>query len=146
MDHALRIDLFDRPDVGDLGGTEEMVGCAFPPTVKTPLVITHEVFPRQHRVLLHPNQRLREVQPAAFQDGRIIGHIGVAAPDVEGATRLQYAGQVAKPRLQETVELSFRNEVVRQGTVFGPQFPMCGFGFLGMASQVELLVMSNFVE
>ena len=64
VDHALRADLLDGPQVGGVVGAEELVGGALAPAVEAPLVRPHVVLAGQHRVLLVPDDRLGEVQAA----------------------------------------------------------------------------------
>src|SRR5262245_56120307 len=68
VDHFGRRDLLDAPDVGgvrDVG--VEVVGRAFLPAVEAPLMISHEVFSREHRPFLHPDHGLGEVEPRGLE-------------------------------------------------------------------------------
>ena len=63
MDHLVRADLLDRPDVGHVRWAEEAVGGTLPPAIEGELVVGHEFLAREHRVLLDPDERLAEVEP-----------------------------------------------------------------------------------
>jgi len=82
-------------------------------------VRAHEVLPRQDRVLLVPDDGLREVQPVPLEHGRVVAAVGVAAPDVEPAAGDQHPRDIAEPRLQEPVERLVGDEVVRQRIIKG---------------------------
>jgi hypothetical protein len=58
-------------------------------------MVAHEVLAGEHRMFLDPDDGLREVQPALGQRRRIVGAVGVAAPEVESAARLECLGQIA---------------------------------------------------
>ena len=60
-------------------------------------------------MLLVPDDALREVQAVLLQERRIVAEVGVAAPDVEPAPRLQHAGHVAEPGVEQAVELLVRS-------------------------------------
>src|SRR6516164_3375145 len=82
VDHALRAYLSHRPDVPYIGWPVKFVSSTLPPAVKTPFVITHVVLPRQHGVLLDPNDGLREIQAGRLEHRWIVATIGVASPNV----------------------------------------------------------------
>ena len=92
-------------------------------------------------MLLVPHDPLAEVETMLLEEGRIVAEVGIAAPHVEPSPRQQHAGDVAEPRIEQPVELFIRDEIVRQGTVFGPQLLPRRLRLAGMAGQVEPLVM-----
>lgn len=132
--------LTDQTSVALLGA-EELMGGVFFPAVEAPLVVTHEVLARQHRMLLHPDDGLGEVQARGLQHWGVVGAIGVAAPDVGSASREQHAGQIAKPGVQQALKFLVGDKVVGQGPVFGLQLPGCPLRFLGVAGEIQRLVM-----
>src|SRR4051794_10122675 len=109
------------PEVRRVVGTEVTMGGAFFPPVKRPLMSAHVILARQHGMLLVPNDGLREVESAGFEDWWVIAAIGVTAPDVEAVAREQNAGDVAEPGLKKGVELAVADEVISQWPILGPQ-------------------------
>src|SRR5215831_2890796 len=101
MHHTLRIDLADGPEVGGVGWSEELVGGAQLPAIETPLVGTHEILARQHRVLLVPDNGLAEIEVVGLEDRRIVATVGIPTPNVEASAWLQNPGQIAEPSLQQ---------------------------------------------
>src|ERR1043166_4736660 len=97
MDHRLRIDLLDVPEVSCVVWTEESMRGTLAPAVETDFKRAHEVLPREHRVFLVPDNPLAEVQLVLLQERRIVPQVGVPAPDVETMARHQHSGDVAKP-------------------------------------------------
>src|SRR6185437_10824118 len=96
-------------------------------------------------MLLIPYNGLREVQPRRLENRRIVGTIGVAAPNVEGPTRQQHTREIAKPRLQQTHEFRVADEIIGQGSIAGTQLAVGGTCFLRMAGQIqELMVLGTF--
>jgi hypothetical protein len=94
-------------------------------------------------MLFVPDDVLREVQAAGFEDRRIIAQVRVAAPDVGGVARRQHASDVPEPGVQQLVERLIRDEIVGQGTILGPQLLAGRLGLAGMPHYVELLVMGH---
>ena len=122
-----------RPEVGHVGRPEEAVGGALLPAVEAPLVVAHEVLAREDRVLLVPDDRLAEVEPGASQGGRVVGDVGVAAPDVEarrpgaGPGRRCRTRPPAAPRTSSSVTKSFVERAV-----LGAQLAVGRLRLLGM--------------
>lgn len=94
-------------------------------------------------MLLDPDDRLAEVEAGIPQRRRVVGHVGVAAPDVEATTGTQDAGRVPEPRREQRRELVVGHEVVRERVVLGAQLPVGRLRLLGMAGEVERLVMGG---
>src|SRR5262245_20873339 len=104
MHHRLRRDFFDRPDVRDVIGPEELVGGAFAPTKKTPFVIAEKQLARQDWVLLHPNKLLRVVQSRLLECLGEVADIGVSSPDKKQAPGLERPSDVSEPGAHKLVE------------------------------------------
>src|SRR5262245_55758404 len=121
MDHALRCNLFDGPDVGGVAGAKELVCSPLTPSIKTPFVVGHEILSRKQRVYIEPNDGLGEVEAGGLQDRRIVGAICVPTPNVKGASRFQDTGDVAEPGVQQAVKLLLGHEIVDQGAILGTQ-------------------------
>src|SRR6516162_9718309 len=130
MHHVLRVDLFDVPQVQSVVGAEELVGGALTPTIEGDLEAAHEVLAGQDGVLLVPDDTLREVQATRLQHGRVVAQVSVPTPDIEGPAGLQDTREVAKPRMEQAVELLVTDEIIGQGAVLGPQLPGGRLGLL----------------
>ena len=52
----------------------------------------------------------------------------------------------AEPAVQQTVELGVGDVVVGQGAVLGPQLAVGGVGLLGMADDIQLLMVRRALE
>ena len=76
-----------------------------------------------------------------LQERRIVAEVGVAAPDVETVARQEDTGHVAKPCVEQAVELFVGDEVVGQRTILGTQLFVGRLAPSGVAGQVELVVM-----
>src|SRR5690606_1915510 len=59
---------------------------------------------------------------------------------IETPSRLEHASDVAEPSVEQQVKGLVGNEVIRQRTILGPHLLMRSLGLLGVAFQVELLV------
>ena len=98
-------------------------------------------------MLLHPDDRLGEIQARGLQHRRVVGDVGVAAPDVEPASRHEHAGQVAEPGVEQRVERFVLDEVAGSDT--GDSHPQLSrplgrrLGLLRVPGWVEPLVMSR---
>jgi len=77
---------------------------------------------------------------------RIVGTVGVAAPQVEGPARPEHAGDIAEPAAQQQLEGVGRQEVVGQGPVLGPEPPRGRLGLGGVAGPIQLLVVRGRLE
>jgi hypothetical protein len=84
-------------------------------------VTAHEVLAREVRVLLDPDDRLAGVEPGTGEGGWVVGHVGVAAPDVEGAAGAQDPRGVAVPGREALGELGVADEVALERAVLGAQ-------------------------
>ena len=91
---------------------------AFAPDVEAPLVVAHEVLARQDRMLLDPDDRLREIEIELFQDGWENRTIRVATPNVKTAPRLQHAPDIAEPEMQQMLVLVIREVIALQAASF----------------------------
>ena len=143
VDHALRVNLLDGPDVNRIVRPEELVAGAFFPAVKTPFVIAHEVLAGQDGVLLDPDDGLGEVQLAGLKHRRIIAAVRIASPQIEGFSWQQYPGQVPEPGVQEFFKVGFGKEVVDEGAVLGAQLFVSGVALARMAADVQPLMMGG---
>ena len=123
VDHALGIHLLHRPDVDRVRRAEELVTGPFAPAVERPLVVTHEVLPREHRVFLHPDDGLAEVEAPRLERWRVVRAVRVAAPYIKGATRQQHAREVAEPGQKHLAEGLVGDEVVGERSVLRPHAP-----------------------
>ncbi len=141
MDHRLRVDLLDGPNVDGVIGAKELMRGSLPPAVETPLVIPHEILPGQHGMLLHPDDRLGEVEALGLQDGWVVPTVGIAAPDIKRASRQQYPGNVSEPGCQHLIERLFGHIVIGQRSVLGSQLLMGRFDLRWMPDRIETLVM-----
>jgi hypothetical protein len=63
-------------------------------------------------MLLVPDNGLREVHPRRLENRRVVGAVGIAAPDVEGPTRQQHPREIAEPRLQQALEFRVTDEII----------------------------------
>ena len=142
VDHLLRRDLLHDPEVRHVGRAVEHVRRAFLPAVEAPLVRTHEVLAREHGVLLVPDDGLREVEPRLAQRRRVVGHVGVAAPDVGRSARHQDAGGVAEPGAEHPFEGLVGDEVVGERSVLRAHLARRGLGLARVACEVERLVVA----
>src|SRR5438094_10409940 len=124
MDHRLRVDLLDGPNVDGVIGAKELMGRAFPPTIKTPLVIPHEILSGQYGMFLHPDDRLGKVEAHGLEDRWIVPAVGIAAPDIKSAPRQQYPGDVSEPGCEQLIEGLFCDIVIGQRSVLGSHLPM----------------------
>src|SRR5262245_42475514 len=105
MNHVLRVDLLDRPDVARVVGPVELVACAFLPTVPSVLAVVHKVLATKHRMVFDPGDALGEVQAAFAQRLAVIRPIRKAAPDVEHAAWNKSTRHVAEPSEQDLLEV-----------------------------------------
>lgn len=72
-------------------------------------------------MLLIPHDALAEVHFVLLQERRIVAEVGVTALDAKAAIRIQHAGHVPEPGIEQRVERHVGHEVVRQRLVFRPQ-------------------------
>ena len=112
----------------------------FPPAVEADLERAHEVFAGENGMLLVPHDALAEVQLVLLQERRVIAEVGVPAPDVESATRIQHACHVPEPGVEQHVELSSVTKSLASGRSLARIFLCVGFAFSGSTLQVELLM------
>src|SRR5207249_1946974 len=105
MDHVLRVNLVDRPHVGDIVRAEELVGGSLAPAIEGEFKVAHEVLPSENRMAFGPNDRLRKVQAVGLQQGREVAEVAVTCPTVEGPTRQEHSSDVAEPGMQESIEI-----------------------------------------
>jgi hypothetical protein len=89
------VDFFYLPNVRHIVRAKKDVSCSLTPTVETPFMVSHKIFSGENRMHLVPDDGLRELELASLEDRRIVGTVGVAAPNVEGATWLEYSGPTA---------------------------------------------------
>ena len=94
-------------------------------------------------MLLVPDDRLAEVEASRLQCRWVVGDVRVAAPDVEGATGTEHPRGVAEPGEEQRLELRVADEVVDERPVLGAQLAMGGLRLLGMALEIELLVVAD---
>ncbi len=123
VDHGGGVHLPDFPGVDGIARPVELVPGPFPPAVEAPLVVAHVVLPRQDRVLLHPDDRLREVESRGLQRRRVVRAVRVAAPDVEARPGLHRVGEIPEPRQQHPLEVGLGDEVVQQRPVLRAHLP-----------------------
>src|SRR5688500_9541351 len=109
----LRWDLLHVPNVIRMVGTVETMRCPFFPPVISDLEAPHEVLSGQHRMLLVPDDALREVESAVFQHRWVVSKISIPTPDVECSSWFQYACHVPEPRVKQSTEFFIADEVVR---------------------------------
>src|SRR5262249_26691671 len=121
VNHALGVDLFDGPDVYRVIGSEELVSGAFTPTVKTPLMISHEVLARQDWMFLDPNHCLAEIKAVGLKHWWIITAVGITSPNVEATAGVKHARHVAEPSLQKALEFLVRDKVIGEWPIFSTQ-------------------------
>src|SRR5207302_1766776 len=105
---------FYMPQIGGVIRAEILMSRAQPPTVEADFKRAHEVFARQYRMLLIPNDALAEIQIVLLQEWRIVAEVGIPAPNVEPATDLQHAGHVSEPGVEQFVKRFGGHEVVGQ--------------------------------
>ena len=102
---------------------------------------TNVVLAGQDRMLFVPNdaiarstgRRLFRTRAGSWRHSSIL-------PRCKMHARNHHASNVPEPRTQHLVECFVRNEVVGQRTVLGPELASRGLGLLGMALDVELLM------
>jgi hypothetical protein len=70
-----------------------------------------------------------------LEERGIVSAVGVSTPDVEATTRVEYPSDVPEPRIEQSIELLVRDEVVGQGTILGPEL-LVRWRMLGFASLV----------
>src|SRR5438876_238310 len=97
MDHRLRVNLLDGPNVDGVIGSKELMRGSLPPSIKAPFMVPHEVLAGQDGMFLHPDDRLGEVEAHGLEDRWIVPAVGIAAPDIKSAPRQQYPGDVSEP-------------------------------------------------
>src|SRR5262245_55598619 len=112
----------------------------------TPLVCAHEVLASQDRMLLVPDDRLGEVKLLRLEHRWIVGAVRIAAPNVESPSRQQHPRQVPEPGIEQLLKCLIGNEIVGERPVLGPQLLQRRFGFLGVACEVQTLVMLGSLE
>src|SRR5262249_43308387 len=108
--HALRVDFFHRPDIGNVGWTIKLMGGTFPPAKETPFVVAHEAFAGEHRMHLVPDDLLREIQPRRLKGAWIIANVGVPSPDEEQPTRKKDPRHVTEPSQQHFIKRLLRHK------------------------------------
>lgn len=75
-------------------------------------------------MLLETNDRLREVWLARLQNRRVVGALGLDAPDGEVPSEYQYASPIAEPSVNQAVVVGLGDEVVGQHAILrGLFFP-----------------------
>ena len=82
-------------------------------------MVPHEVLAGQDRMFLHPDDRLGEVEAHGLQDGWVVPAVGIAAPDIKGAPRQQYPGDISEPGCEHLIEGLFCHIVIGQRSVLG---------------------------
>src|SRR5713226_9759472 len=87
MNHALWVDFLDRPYIGNVVRTEELVGCSLTPAVEGELEIPHEIFPSEDRMTFGPNDGLGEIQTVGLQKRREVAEVAVTRPAIVGSAR-----------------------------------------------------------
>src|SRR5262249_507361 len=97
-------------------------------------------------MVLHPDNRLREVQAARLQNGRVVSAIGIAAPKIKQASRFEHTGDVAEPGMQQAIEFPLGDEVIHQGPVFGTKLSDRALQLAATPSEIERLVMLRAFE
>src|SRR5262249_37518550 len=112
MPHVLRVHFLDRPDIDGIGGPVELMARNLAPAVKAPFMVAHVIFAGEDGMFLDPDDRLGEVEPTCLQHRRVVATVGIAAPDIEGTTGYEDTRNVAKPGVQELVELRVGDKVV----------------------------------
>src|SRR5262245_22353967 len=112
MRHCLRIDLLDMPQVRGVVRTIELVGGALAPPVVSKLEASKEVLASKDRMLLVPDNGLREVQSAGLEDRRVVAEVAVASPNEECPAWQQHPGDVPEPAPKHAVEFLVAHEVV----------------------------------
>ena len=82
-----------------------------------------------------------------LQDRRVVAAVGVAAPDVEAAARLQARGPCCRTRRRAARRTPRRDtKSLASGRSLARSFLLRRLGLLGMPSEVELLVMRRALE
>src|SRR5262249_47344125 len=97
MQHTLRIDLLNRPNVGHIVRAEELVGGSLFPPKKTPFVASKEAFSRQHRMQFVPDDLLGEIKPRGLEGMWVVPDVRVPAPDKKETSGEKNPSQVSKP-------------------------------------------------
>ena len=93
-----------------------------------------------------PDDCLGKVQSRGFPHGRVVGAVGVPAPDVERPSGFGQAGNVAGPSAEKRIELFVGDEVVRQGAVVRPHLSVRSAGVFGMRLAIEALRLLRALE
>src|SRR5258708_269610 len=142
MHHGHRVDLLHMPEVGGVVGPEIAMSRAFSPAVETNLEGAHEVLASEYGMEFIPDDALREIEVMLLDKRRIIAEICVSGPYPETMAGQKHAGDVAEPGIQHFVKGGVSKEVVGQRPVLGPHLVGGLLALLGVAGEIESVVMT----
>src|ERR1700730_11039969 len=103
MNHRLRIDFLDLPDVGHVLGPEPLMGSSFPPSREAPFMIAHHALASENRMHFVPDDLLGEVQSGLLERAGIVLDIRISAPNEEESSGQKHAGDIPEPEAQQVI-------------------------------------------
>ena len=112
-------DLLDVPQIGFVVWLVLSVDCFLVPPIDRPLVSPHEILASQNRMHFVPDDCLAEIQAMLFEERWLVAAVGIAAPNVEATAWNKHSSDVAKPSVEQTIELVIRNEIICKRSSLG---------------------------